>query len=180
MAKKVLIISSSLRGGSNSEILAHEAEKGAKDAGNEVEFLSLKGKNIKFCIGCLACQKTGKCVQKDDMADLIGKVQNADVLVFATPIYYYEMCGQLKTFLDRCNPLYSQENKFKDVYLITSAYDGSEKAADRAINGLKGWVKCFEQSRFAGAVVGGGIDDPKSALERKDLLKKAYELGKNI
>lgn len=178
--KKVLIVSSSLRGGSNSEILAHEAEKGAIDAGNEVEFLSLKGKDIKFCIGCLACQKTNKCIQKDDMADLIGKVQNTDVLIFASPIYYYEMSGQLKTFLDRCNPLYSQENKFKDVYLITSAYDSSENAADRAINGLKGWIECFEQSHFAGALVGGGIDEPKSALNRKDLLTKAYELGKNI
>lgn len=178
--KNVLIVSSSLRGGSNSEILAHEAEKGAIDAGNDVEFLSLKGKDIKFCIGCLTCQQTHKCVLKDDMADLIAKVQNADAIIFATPIYYYEMSGQLKTFLDRCNPLYSQENKFKDVYLITSAYDSSEKAADRAINGLKGWIECFEQSRFVGALIGGGIDAPKSAASREDLLKKAYELGKNI
>lgn len=178
--KKILIVSSSLRGGSNSEILAHEAEKGAKDAGNDVEFLSLKGKDIKFCIGCLTCQQTHKCVLKDDMADLIAKVQNADVLIFATPIYYYEMSGQLKTFLDRCNPLYPQANKFKDVYLITSSYDNSEKAADRAINGLNGWVECFEQSRFAGALIGGGIDAPKSAANRNDLLQKAYELGKNV
>ena len=180
MTKKILIVSSSLRGGSNSEILAHKAEKGAIDAGNVVEFINLKGKEIKFCIGCLTCQQTHKCVLKDDMADLIAKVQNADVLIFATPIYYYEMSGQLKTFLDRCNPLYPQENKFKDVYLITSAYDSSEKAADRAINGLKGWIECFEQSRFAGALVGGGVDAPKSAASREDLLKKAYELGKNI
>ena len=178
--KNVLIISSSLRGGSNSEILAHEAEKGAIDAGNVVEFINLKGKEIKFCIGCLSCQQTHKCVLKDDMADLIGKVQNADAIIFATPIYYYEMSGQLKTFLDRCNPLYPQENKFKDVYLITSAYDSSENAADRAINGLKGWIECFEQSRFAGALIGGGVDAPKSAASREDLLKKAYELGKNI
>ena len=178
--KNVLIISSSLRGVSNSEILAHEAERGAIEAGNVVEFINLKGKEIKFCIGCLACQKTGKCVQKDDMADIIGKVQNADVLIFATPIYYYEMSGQLKTFLDRCNPLYPQENKFKDVYLITSAYDSSEKAADRAINGLKGWIECFEQSRLAGVLAGGGLNEPKSAASREDLLKKAYELGKNV
>lgn len=180
MAKKILIVSSSLRGGSNSEILAHEAERGAIAAGNDVDFLSLKGKEIKFCIGCLSCQQTHKCVLKDDMADLIGKVQNADAIIFATPIYYYEMCGQLKTFLDRCNPLYPQENKFKDVYLITSAYDSSENAADRAISGIKGWIECFEQSHFAGCLIGGGIDAPKSAANCEDLLKKAYELGKNI
>ena len=180
MIKKILIVSSSLRSGSNSEILAHEAEKGAKDAGNEVEFINLKGKEIKFCIGCLSCQQTHKCVLKDDMADLIGKVQSADAIIFATPIYYYEMSGQLKTFLDRCNPLFPQENKFKDVYLITSAYASSEHAADRAINGIKGWIECFEQSRFAGALVVGGVDTPKSATNRDDLLKKAYELGKTV
>ena len=178
--KNVLIVSSSLRGGSNSEILAHEVERGAKDAGNNVEFLSLKGKNIKFCIGCLACQKTGKCVQKDDMAEMIAKVQNADVLIFTTPIYYYEMSGQLKTFLDRCNPLYGQDNKFKDVYLITSSYDDAKNASDIAANGLGGWVACFEQSRLAGVLAGGGLNEPKDATANEDLLHKAYELGKNV
>lgn len=178
--KNVLIISSSLRGGSNSEILAHEAEKGAIEAGNVVEFINLKGKDIKFCIGCLACQKTGKCVQKDDMAEMIAKVQNADVLIFATPIYYYEMSGQLKTFLDRCNPLYGQDNKFKDVYLITSSYDDAKNASDIAANGLGGWVACFEQSRLAGVLAGGGLNEPKDATANEDLLHKAYELGKNV
>lgn len=178
--KKVLIISSSLRGGSNSEILAHETEKGAIDAGHEVEFINLKGKNIKFCIGCLSCQKTLQCVQKDDMNGIIDKVQNADAIIFATPIYYYEMSGQLKTFLDRCNPLFPQNNKFTDVYLITSSYDNAPNAADRAINGLKGWVECFEQSRFTGAIIGGGLDAPKSASADENLLQKAYEMGKNI
>ena len=178
--KKVLIVSSSLRGGSNSEILAHEAEKGAKDAGNNVEFIGLKGKDIKFCIGCLACQNTRKCVQKDDMAEMIGKVQNADVLIFATPIYYYEMSGQLKTFLDRCNPLFGQDNKFKDVYLITSSYDDAKNASDIAANGLGGWIACFEQSRLAGVLAGGGLNEPKDATENEDLLHKAYELGKNV
>ena len=68
MAKKVLIISTSLRGGSNSDILAKECEKGAKEAGHEVEYISLKGKDIKFCIGCLTCQTKGSCVLTDDVA----------------------------------------------------------------------------------------------------------------
>ena len=178
--KNVLIISSSLRGGSNSEILAHEAEKGAIDAGNVVEFINLKGKDIKFCIGCLACQKTGKCVQKDDMAEMIAKVQNDDVLIFATPLYYYEMSAQLKTLSDRCNPLYPQENKFKDVYLITSSYDDAKNASDIAANGLGGWVACFKQSRLAGVLAGGGLNEPKDAITNENLLHKAYELGKNV
>ncbi len=180
MTKKVLIISSSLRGGSNSEIVAHEVERGAVDAGFETEFISLKDKAINFCKGCLACQKTLKCVIKDDMVELIQKVQNADTLVFATPIYYYEMSGQLKTFLDRCNPLFSQENKFRNVYLLTTSYDASDEASDNAANGLKGWVACFEQSRFAGLLAGGGVNDPKEVSKHNDLLQKAYNFGKNL
>lgn len=84
--KKVVIISASLRKTSNSDILAKEFEKGAKTAGNEVEYISLVGKKIGFCVGCLACQKTQKCVIADDAAQIADQVKNADVLVFATPI----------------------------------------------------------------------------------------------
>ena len=93
MAKKVLVVSTSLRGNSNSEILAKECERGAKDAGHEVEFVSLRGKDIRFCIGCMTCQKTGRCVLKDDVAEIMAKVKESEVIIFATPIYYYEMCG---------------------------------------------------------------------------------------
>jgi multimeric flavodoxin WrbA len=75
MSKKILIISSSIRNKSNSEILAREAEKGAIAAGNEVEFISLKNKDLRFCKGCLACQKTMKCVIKDDVAEIMEKVK---------------------------------------------------------------------------------------------------------
>lgn len=96
MAKKILIVSSSLRTGSNSELLAREAERGASEAGHEVESLSLKEKDLRFCEGCLVCQKTGKCIIRDDMDGMIGKVRDAEVLVFVTPIYYYELSGQYR------------------------------------------------------------------------------------
>ena len=180
MSKKVLIVSSSLRAGSNSEILSREVERGALDAGNEVEFISLKDKTINFCKGCLACQKTLKCVIKDDMAAMMSQVQNADVIVFATPIYYYELSGQLKTFLDRCNPLFAQENKFRDVYLLTTLYDGAKGASNTAKQGLEGWISCFSQARFAGLWDCGGVNEPKEAAQRDDLKQKAYNWGKNI
>ena len=119
MAKKVLVVSTSLRGNSNSEILAKECERGAKDAGHEVEFVSLHGKDIRFCIGCMSCQRTGHCVLKDDVAEIMAKVKESEVVIFATPIYYYEMCGQMKTLLDRLNPLYESGYKFRDIYMLT-------------------------------------------------------------
>ena len=118
MAKKVLILSTSLRGGSNSDILARECERGAKEAGHEVEYISLKGKEIKYCIGCLSCQTKGSCVLQDDVAEIMAKVKDAEVIVYATPIYYYEMAGQMKTLLDRLNPLYSSDYAFRDIYMI--------------------------------------------------------------
>ena len=96
---KVLVIQTSLRAKSNSDVLAEELIRGAKEAGNEVENISLKGKEIRFCIGCLNCQKTQKCVLKDDANLIAEKALAADTLVFVTPIYYYEMSGQMKTLL---------------------------------------------------------------------------------
>ena len=178
---KIVVLSGSPHKHGTTSKLVDSFIAGAEAAGHEVVRFDTAFMKIHPCIACEKCHtEYGKCVFEDDMVQIGKSLANSDCVVLATPIYYYEMSGQLKTFLDRCNPLYPQENKFKDVYLITSAYDSSEKAADRAINGLKGWIECFEQSRFAGALVGGGVDAPKSAANREDLLKKAYELGKNI
>ena len=90
MSKRVLVISTSLRKDSNSEGMADEFVRGAKDAGNEVQKISLRGKSIAFCQGCLACQKTGRCVISDDAVEIAQKMQDAEVVVFATPIYRSE------------------------------------------------------------------------------------------
>ena len=103
--KKVIVISTSLRPGSNSDMVADQFAEGAKCAGHDVEKISLVGKSLQFCKGCLACQKLGRCVINDDVNDIMAQVLKADVVVWATPIYYYEMSGQMKTLLDRMNPL---------------------------------------------------------------------------
>lgn len=178
--KKVLIISTSLRTNSNSDILARECEKGARDAGLDVDYVSLKGKDIKYCIGCLSCQKTGKCVLKDDVADIMAKVKEAEVIVYATPIYYYEVSGQMKTLLDRLNPLYSSDYNFRDIYLIATAADDGDATFDKAYSGLQGWVDCFEKATLKGKLVAGGVDEAGSVNNFVDIKNKAYELGKNL
>ena len=178
--KNVLIISTSLRGGSNSELLAKECAKGAEEAGNRVELLSLKGKKIQYCIGCLSCIKTGKCVQKDDAPEIMEKLRRADVLVFATPIYYYEMSGQMKTLLDRMNPLYSSDYAFREVYMIATAADGGDATFEKAYNGLQGWVDCFPKAKLCGLVAGEEIGAPKDAVNHPDVMETAYELGRAL
>ncbi|MDY6310834.1 MAG: flavodoxin family protein [Cyanobacteriota bacterium] len=177
--KKVLIISTSLRNNSNSEILAHQTEQGAKDAGHEVEFVSLKDKNIQFCKGCFACQKLGHCVINDDANEIVAKMKDADVIVWATPIYYYEMSGQMKTLIDRANSLYVGKN-FSEVYVITTSEDSLHGVVQTVINGVNGWIACFSGVELKGYVEAGGVNEPKEVTKHQDLLEKAYNMGKNI
>jgi len=176
----VLVISTSLRAGSNSDILTKRLIAGARDAGHKVEQISLKGKDLNFCIGCLACQKTQQCVLKDDAVWIAEKVKNADTLVFATPIYYYEMSGQMKTLLDRMNPLYSSDYQFRRVYLLSTATEEEESVPEKAVSGLMGWVDCFEKAEFAGSLFCGGISDPGEASGKRAEQAEAYEFGKRL
>ena len=179
MSKKVFIVSTTPRKGGNSEILADEFARGAKKAGHNVTKINIRDLNLKFCIGCLYCQSHDKCVHNDEMNGLYSEVQNADVLVFATPIYYYEMSGQLKTFLDRLNPLYPRENKFKDVYLLATAADSADSAMDGAIKGVQGWIECFDGVQLKGFVRGTDADGI-GTISSTPAPNRAYDMGKNI
>ena len=176
----VLVISTSLRARSNSDRLAERLIEGAKDAGHEVEHISLKGKEIRFCIGCLACQETQQCVLKDDAIQIADKVKNADTLVFTTPIYYYEMSGQMKTLLDRLNPLYPSDYRFRKVYMLSVATEDEDYVPEKAISGLQGWVDCFEKAEFAGSLFCGGISGPDEAAGKDVELDEAYQFGKSL
>ncbi len=179
MSKKVLVISTSLRRHSNSHALAEKFAKGAKEAGHQVELISLIGRQIEYCVGCLSCQRTGQCVIEDDANLIAEKMLNADVICYATPIYYYEMAGQMKTLLDRMNPLFSADYKFRDVYMLSTAADDGPHVADRAVNGLEGWIECFAKAELAGSLFAGGVTG-QGEIANHPALAKAYDMGKNI
>jgi len=178
--KKVLVISTSLRARSNSEALADEFVRGALEAGNEVEKVTLKGKDIHFCKGCLVCQKTQKCVIKDDDApEIVRKMYEADAICFATPIYYYEMSGQMKTLIDRVNSLYYKDYKFRKVYLLATATEDEPYTVEGTKKGVQGWVDCFDGVEFSGTLFVGGVTGP-SDINGNEKLKDAFNLGKSI
>lgn len=160
-------------------MLADRFVEGALSAGNDVEKVSLVSKDIQFCRGCLACQKLGRCVIKDDVNDIMAKVLEADVLCWATPIYYYEMSGQMKTLIDRLNSMYPLDYKFRDVYLLTTAAEDEEDTPKRAEVGLTGWIDCFPKSRLAGTLFCGGVNDARE-IEGSAKLQDAFELGKAV
>lgn len=180
MHKNVLILSTSPRKGGNSEILADEFYRGACDGENHVEKLVLYDKTINFCKGCLACQNTQQCVIQDDANPIVQKMQQADVIVFATPVYYYSMSGQMKTVLDRSNPLFSSIYSFRDIYLLATAADSDEKAVDGVITGLQGWISCFEKACLKGVIRGTGACNSGDIRKTPAILEAAYRMGRSI
>lgn len=179
MSKKVLILSSSPRKGGNSETLAASFAEGALAAGHSVETVYLREKSYGFCKGCLACLKLGHCVIRDDAVEIAAKMHDADVLVFATPVYYYSVSGQLKTMLDRANPLYDSDYAFTKAYLLAAAAEDEPHAVEGAEKAVQGWVDCFARCTLAGTVFAGGVSDV-GEISGHPALKQAFEMGKEV
>lgn len=169
MNKKVVVISSSPRKGQNSDTLCDEFVKGAIDGEKDVKKYFLEEIEFSSCKACYACKTPEmKCVQDDGIAPILNDMMEADVIVYATPVYYFEMCGTLKMFFDRCYPIFRHlENK--DYYIILAA--GSD--CGDALTGLKS---------FIGFSVNPEIKEVFQALgnvkSQKNLLKKVYDAGK--
>ena len=105
---------------------------------------------------------------------------SADVLVFATPIYFYEMSGQMKTLLDRSNPLFPADYAFREIYLLAASADENSDSMDGAVKGLQGWIDCFERAKLAGVLRGTGLDAVGAAKNAPLVLKAAYDMGKTL
>jgi hypothetical protein len=118
-------------------------------------------------------------VIKDDANEITDKIAQADVVVWATPIYYYEMSGQMKTMIDRANSLYVRDHFFKKVYLLATATDQEPFTPDGAKKGVQGWVDCFSGVEFVDTLFVGGVTEPMDIKENEG-LKKAFELGASV
>ena len=179
MSKHVLMISSSPCKGGNSETLAASFAKGAEEAGHKVETIYLWEKNYGFCKGCLACLKLGHCVINDDAVEIAVRMHDADVLVFATPVYYYSVSGQRKAMLDRANPLFDSDYVFTKAYLLATAAEDGEETVEGTVKAVQGWVDCFERCELAGTVFACGVNGVGD-IAGHSALEEAYQMGKEI
>ena len=179
MGKAVLIVSSSPRKNGNSETLADAFAKGAREAGHSVETVRLREKQLGFCKGCLACLKLGHCVIQDDAVEIAAKMHDADVLVFATPVYYYSVSGQLKTMLDRANPLFDSDYAFTEAYLLATAAEDGRSTFDGTEKAVQGWVDCFPRCTLAGTVFAGGVNDV-GEITGHPALEQAQRMGRGV
>ena len=175
---KVLAISASPRRGGNSDVLCDEFLKGAAENGHETQKIRLAEKKIAPCMACYGCTETHVCVRKDDMAEVLGALRAADVIVLASPVYFYSICAQMKTMIDRCLADY-QSIKDKTFYLIVMAADPQHTAADETLADFRRYLRCLPGAKEAGAIFGTGTWD-KGDVYRHPALKQAYEMGRSI
>ncbi len=179
MSKKILILSSSPRTVSNSQTLSEEFARGAQDAGHEVELIRLRDMDIHYCTGCFSCHKTGHCAQKDDAASILGKMLSADVIVLATPVYFYSMSAQLKTMIDRTVPVYTKITG-KDFYFIITSADDDMKELERVAVALRGFTDgCLTGARERGILYGTGLNETGDA-KGSAAAEKAYAMGREV
>ena len=175
---KVLALLSSPHPNSTTAKLLNAVIEGAKENGAEVELVHLT--NIKPCIDCRACNKLGyaKCAQKDQMTELLPKIHEADVLIHATPVYFFAVNAVMKAYLERWTPFYDAEwnllpeNNFKNKRAITIITSGSPECGPAAATPFR------ETYKFAGIQTIGEIFATAENLEEK--LKEAKALGKKI
>lgn len=179
MSKKILVISASARKGGNSDTLCDEFIRGARETGSETEKISLCDNKIGYCTGCGVCNSTHQCVQQDDMAEILDRMVRADVIVLATPVYFYTMDAQMKTMIDRTVPRYTEISD-KDFYYIVTAADTDQSMLERTIDGLRGFTEdCLPNPHERGIIYGTGawrIGDIKNS----PAMRQAYEMGKQI
>lgn len=179
MSKKVLVLSSSPRKGGNSDLLCDQFVKGSQEAGNLAEKIFLKDKKINYCTGCSTCLNEGKgCPQKDDMAEILEKMIAADVIVMATPVYFYTMCAQMKTLIDRTCCRYTEISN-KEFYFIVTAADNSKKKMERTIVGFRAFTSCLTGPKEQGIIFGTGAWNI-GEIKGKPAMKEALDLGKWI
>jgi len=179
MAKKVVILSGSPRKGGNSDLLCDRFRQGAECAGHHVEKIRLRDKQLNYCVACDACQLNGgTCVQKEDMAGVLDAMITADVIVMATPVYFYTMNGQMKTLIDRCYARYTAISN-KAFYFVMTAAVGNQGLLERTLEGFRGFTACLSGAREKGVIYGTGAWQAGD-ITKSPAMEQAYELGKAV
>lgn len=174
---KITILSGSPRKNGNSVYLARQFMKGAKEAGHEVFFFDCSSHNVNGCLGCNHCSVDGMCIQKDDFDIVRPHLVEADVIVLATPIYYFTSTAQLKKVTDRFFAINDKLLGKKSVFLATMA-NPSEKVANLALAVYQS-IANFLHWKDMGHILATRLWNPTD-IRSTDYVNRSYEFGKNI
>lgn len=178
MGKNVLILSGSPRRGGNSDLLCDAFGRGAQEAGNPVEKIFVRDKKIGFCNACYGCRKTRKCVIKDDMSEVLEWMHWADVIVMASPVYFYSIDAQMKALIDRTLPQWTKLDN-KEFYYIMTAAEDSDTVMDCTLECFRGFAVCLNGAKEMGVLYGKGVYEA-GAVKNTQYMQQAYEMGKGV
>lgn len=177
--KKVLILSGSPRKGGNSDLLCDEFMRGALENGNEVEKIRVADKKVAPCRACYYCRKSGgKCVIADDMGEILQKMIDANVIVLASPVYFYSIDAQLKAVIDRTVARWL-EVQDKEFYYIMTAADNTKAAMETTLACFRGYADCVEGSKEMGVIYGTGVYEKGKIMNTRAYVE-AYKMGKSV
>ena len=179
MSKSILILSASPRKGGNSDILCDRFARGAEEAGHRVEKVRVCEKQIGYCAACYHCARSGGvCVKKDDMAELLQKIIDADVIALATPVYFYSVNAQLKTLIDRTFARWT-EVRDKEFYYVITCADSDKSAMSAALGCLRGYADCVSGAKEMGVIYGAGVYEA-GEIKDKEAYDAAYRMGRAV
>ena len=190
--KKILIIQGGGRPNGNTDQLVKSFAKGAVDAGHEVGIISLIKNEIKGCLGCNACRYGKPCVQKDGFNEIVPKIKAADMLVFASPLYFWTISSRIKAFIERFYCIAEEDNApplgryerypEKDCALLMTAADNFFWTFEQAVSYYKFTLVNYIGFRDKGMLLAGGCGDTngKPQIDKTEHLNDAYLFGKNI
>lgn len=179
MAKKILILSGSPRNDGNSDLLCDAFASGARETGNEVEKIRVGAKKIAYCSACYYCREHGgKCVHQDDMAEILQKMIDADVIVLSSPVYFYSIDAQLKAVIDRTLARWTEVRNNEFYYIATMA-DTDESSADTTLACFRGYADCVNGAVEKGVIIWSGVYEP-GKIKETPAMKEAYKMGRNV
>jgi len=190
--KNILVVEGGGRPNGNTSQLAECFAKGAGEAGHKVEIVSLQKNEVKGCLGCNACRYGKPCVQKDSFNSIVPKIENADMIVFASPLYFWTISSKLKAFIERfyClaqkddNPPLGRYEKYpeKDCALLMTAADDFFWTFEQAVSYYRFAIVNYIGFHDRGMLLAGGCGDTngKPQIDKTGHLAEAYEFGKNI
>lgn len=179
MGKKVLALMGSPRHGGNCDLLCDAFLDGAAFGGNDPEKVYVADLKIAPCKACDYCTKhQGRCAVKDDMAVLIKKIMAADVIVMATPVYFYSIAASLKLVIDRCVARW-MEIKDKDFYFIMTSAEDSPTVMRCTLECLRGFIDCLDDVQEKGVIAAKGVHR-RGEVKDHPALQKAFSMGKQV
>lgn len=149
MSKQILILAGSPRKNGNSAALCRAFARGAEESGHQVETVFLRDKKIGYCLACYHCKNSGgTCIIKDDMADILDKMNAADVIVMASPVYFYSIDAQMKALIDRTVAQWLII-KNKEFYYIMTAAEESDTVMDCTLECFRGLARDEKSRTFS-------------------------------